>query len=67
MAKRGNPEVREWMKEHKIEVEKVQTRYDELKRLPLSSLFELAMFDGVDLTKVRDLCIAGIITTESTR
>jgi len=67
MAQRGNPEVREWMKNHKEEVEKVQTRCDELKKLDLAELVDLSVLEEADADKVRELLIAKIITAESAR
>jgi len=67
MAKRGNPEVREWMKSHKEEVEQVQTRYDALGEVSLQSLLESAPLTDADVSKIRDLCIARIIAAESAR
>lgn len=63
----GNPEVREWMKEHKDEVEQIQQRYDRLKELSLSDLVALAQDNGADVSKVKDVLIAKIIVAESTR
>lgn len=63
----GNPEVREWMKTHKDEVEKIQARYDELRGQDIETLVRLAQSDGADLTKVRAKLIAAIIAVEGTR
>jgi len=67
MVKRGNPEVREWMKEHKEEVEGVQEKYDALKMLSLGELAEMADDEGVDVSKVKELLISKIIASESAR
>ena len=67
MAKRGNPEVREWMKEHEEEVEQVKTKYGEYKSAPIDSLLELAIEVDADLTKVKELLITKIIASEGAR
>ena len=64
MANRyGDPKVREWMREHEDEVEKVQARYDELKALSLQSLVEAAPKGTVE--KCRGVLISSIIAAES--
>ena len=63
----GNPEVKEWMKEHKEEVEKVQTRYDELKEVSLQGLLEAASLADADVSRIRGILIAKIISSESKR
>ena len=67
MAKRGNPEVRVWMKEHSEEVEQVQQRYNALREVSLQSLLESAPLTDADVNKIRDLCIARMIAAESAR
>jgi len=64
MAQWGNPEVREWMKNHKEEVAKIQQKYDELKDSPIDSLLELAIEVGADLGKVKDKLIAAVIAVK---
>lgn len=61
--RRKDPRVKEWMREHKEEVERVQKRYDELKNVSLQGLIEAAPADIV--AKIRSLCISGIIAAES--
>ena len=57
--------VKEWMKDHKGEVEKVQRRYDELKEVSLQGLLEAS--STVVIEKVRSLLISGIIASEDER
>ena len=64
---RGNPEVKGWMKRHKVEVEKVQAKYDAFKDAPVDSLLELAIEVDADLAKVKELLITKIIASESAR
>jgi len=59
--------TKEWMKEHKEEVAKVQAKYVEYRAAPLDSLLELAFEVDADLSKVKEMLIAKIIATESTR
>ena len=61
MANFGDPRVKEWMRTHAEEVQKVQERYDELKELSLSELAGLAEDEGVDVSKVKDKLITVII------
>ena len=66
MANRhSDPKVKEWMKGHKEEVEKVQERYDELKATSTKRLLDLAFELDVDTGKVREKLITGIIVAES--
>lgn len=63
MAKLGSsPEVKEWMREHKEEVENIQSRYDKLKGLSLDEL--IAMAPKGAIAKARDKLIVGIMTEE---
>ena len=66
MAQWGNPEVREWMKNHKEEVAKIQQRYDGLKDASFDSLLKVAIEGGVDLSKVKDKLIAAIVAGKGT-
>lgn len=61
----GNPEVREWMKNHKKEVERIQKRYDELKEISLQGLLEAAPLEEKDVDKIKGTLIAKIIAAES--
>ena len=67
VQKWGNPEVREWMKTHKEEVEQSQQRYNRLKEMSLDGLVALAQSDGADLTKVKAVLITAIVAVESTQ
>ena len=63
MANRyGDPRVKEWMREHKEEVAKVQLKYDVLKEYSTEELLEMAP-EGV-VAKVREKLITGIIALE---
>ena len=65
MAKRqSDSEVKEWMKNHKGEVEKVQARYDSLKEVNIESLVRMSRELGVDLTKVRGRLITAICSAK---
>jgi len=55
--------VKEWMKDHAEEVQKVQERYDELKALSTEELAKRAPEDVV--AKVRDKLIVGIMKSGS--
>lgn len=67
MVQWGNPEVREWMKNHPEEVAKIQRRYNELKELSLDELIEVARNNGADLSKVEGMLISKIIAAEGGR
>lgn len=61
----GDPRVKEWMKEHKEEVAKVQYKYNVLKEYSTEELIEMAPGDVME--KVRGMLIAKIITAESAK
>ena len=64
MANRhGDPRIKEWMREHKEEVAKVQYKYDVLREYSTGELLEMAPVDVV--AKVREKLIAGIVASES--
>jgi len=50
---RGNPEVREYMRDHSEEVRKVAKLYVALKGMELTELEEFAFVLGVDVVKCR--------------
>lgn len=54
-------EIKEWMREHEEEVEKVQQRYNKLGELSLSELIEVADDEGVDVSGVKDGLIMRIV------
>jgi len=58
-----DPKVKEWMREHPEETAVVQQKYDELSKLSLSELFEMAP-DEVR-AKVKDRLVAAIIAKGS--
>ena len=62
MAKKyDGSKVKEWMKNHKEEVAKVQEKYDEFKTLSTKRLLDLAFELDVDTGRVRELLIVKII------
>lgn len=56
--------IKEWMREHAKEVERVRGRYDELRELSIGQLLEMAGDLGVDLVKTKDKLIAEIFAKE---
>ncbi len=61
----SDPKVKEWMKGNPSVVEEIERRRDELSCLStaeLASMAELAL--GIDVSKIREKLIAGIITAE---
>lgn len=56
--------VKEWMKNHKEEVERIQKRCDELKELSLQNLLNEASLTNTDADKIKGILIATIIASE---
>jgi len=61
---RGDAEVREWMREHPEEVERVRRRYEELSKHRFAELARLAERLGVDTSRMKEKLIAEIIRRE---
>jgi len=63
----SDPKVKEWMKEHPKETQKIQARYDELKKLGIDDLLIMAVEKGADVSKVAGMLMAKIIAAEGSK
>lgn len=61
---RNDPRVKEFMRQNPDVVERVAQRRDELASMDSTQLIALASAYDADLTKIRDMLIARIITLE---